>query len=122
VWIAALVVLAAELLATAWLVFLVSRGTIVVTFDKGADLATLVLTAAILVVTGVAVMVAIVTVWGFREIRDRAVGAAVGAALNAVRGQVRQAYAAGEASPEGGDADRIATEIEDDTQLDGPRS
>ena len=44
---------------------------------KSLDLASLALVAATLVVTGVGVMVAILTLWGYREIREKAVKAAV---------------------------------------------
>jgi hypothetical protein len=108
VWIIGPIVLIGEALATAYLVYLCSRGQIVVTFDKGADLATLVLTAAILVVTGVAVLVGIVTIWGFREIRDRAVAAATDAAIKAVAPIGRDSFGAGRDSPTAGEADEIA--------------
>ena len=103
-------VLGSQFVATNWLVYLVAvQGRIVITFDKGADLATLVLTAAILVVTGVAVMVGIVTFWGFGEIRDRAVTAAVNAARQAVSGLERAASGRRRDSPAGGtEADEIA--------------
>jgi hypothetical protein len=113
VWIVGLIVLVGEALATGWLVYLCSRGQIVITFDKGADLATLVLTAAILVVTGVAVMVGIVTVWGFREIRDRAVTAAVNAAMRAISGSERGGFGAAQDSPAGTEANEIAQAMDD---------
>ena len=76
-------VVIAELIVLLGLGWLYSRHSIVISVEKGADVATLVLTAATLVITGVAVMVGIVAVWGFKEIRDRAIEAAVAAALEA---------------------------------------
>jgi hypothetical protein len=110
---AAWAVFLAELLVLLWLGWLYSRHAIVISVEKGADVATLVLTAATLVVTGVAVAVAAVTVWGFREIRNRAVEAAVQAARDAVAGDRRQAFDQGRASPEPEAADRIAAAMDD---------
>jgi hypothetical protein len=107
-WMVGWAVIFAELLGAAWLVWLYSQGHIVIAFEKGADIATLVLTAAALVVTGVAVGVAVVTVWGFREIRDRAVKQAVREALKAVAGNSRGAFEAGAGTPDADDADKIA--------------
>ena len=51
-WLAGWAIVVAELIAVLWLGWLYWHHSIVITFEKGADLATLVLTAAILVVTG----------------------------------------------------------------------
>jgi hypothetical protein len=113
---AGLAVVIAELLAIFGLIWLFSRNQIVITFEKGADVATLALVAATLVVTCVAVVIAVITIWGFREIRDRAVEAAVSKALEAVQSQqkIRQAFEAGQTSPSSGDADLIAATIGED--------
>jgi hypothetical protein len=107
-WFAVWFVLGSQFVATLWLVYLVSKGQIVITFDKGADLATLALTAATLVITGVAVMVGIVAVWGFREIRERAVKAAVDEAIKATAATGRASFGAGRDSPTPVEADEIA--------------
>jgi hypothetical protein len=121
-WLAGWAVVIAELAAIGWLVWLYSQGYIAITFEKGADLATLVLTAAIVVLTGVAVALGVITIWGFREIRDHAVReavkeaikAAVPAAVKAVSSRVREAFDTGESSPTSSDADQIATAQDDD--------
>jgi hypothetical protein len=111
-----LAIVIAEVLAVFGLIWLFSRNAIVITFDKGADVATLALTAATLVVTGVAVVVGVVTVWGFREIRERAVQAAITAALKAVQEQdrIRTAFEAGQGSPNADDANLIASNISEE--------
>ena len=120
-WIAGLAVLVAEIITSGWLVYLYSKGRIAITFDKGADVATLVLTAATLVVTGVAVLVGVVTVWGYREILERAVAAAVkaaepaavNAARTAVAGMSRDVFQAGQASPTDEEARGIADAVDE---------
>jgi hypothetical protein len=99
-WLAAWVVVFGEFLGIVWLGWLYSRHAIVITVDKGADIATLVLASATLVLTGVAVAVAVVTIWGFREIRTRAVDAAVKAAMEATRDSIRRAVETGDTSQE----------------------
>jgi hypothetical protein len=73
-----------------------------------------VLTAAAVIVTGVGVAVAVVTVWGFREIRERAVEAAVAAARKAVAEDRRRAYERGGESPEPEAANQIAEAMDRD--------
>lgn len=111
---AAWAVVLAELIALLWLTWLYSRHGIVISVEKGADVATLVLTASAVVVTGVGVAVAVVAVWGFRDIRERAVEAAIRAAREAVAGDRRQAFDQGRASPEAAEADQIAAAMEGD--------
>ncbi len=112
-WLAGWAVVIAELIVLLGLGWLYSRHSIVISVEKGADVATLVLTAATLVITGVAVMVGIVAVWGFKEIRDRAIEAAVAAALEAVSEDRRRAFEQGQASPELEEANRIADVMND---------
>jgi hypothetical protein len=114
-WLAAWVIVLAEFVALMWLGWLYSRHAIVISLEKGADVATLVLTAATLVVTGVAVSVGVITIWGFREIRDRAIQAAVEAATKAVSEEKRQAFDQGRGSPSPEEANRIAGAMDDRT-------
>jgi hypothetical protein len=112
------------LLLFGWLVWLFSQHQIVITFEKGADVATLTLTAATLVVTGVGVAIAVVTIWGYREIRDRAVRMAVREALKAVSSSIRGAYQSGYDSPDPAQADEIARAVDEvvTTEADGEKN
>jgi hypothetical protein len=113
-WLVGWTVVLGELLAFGYLIWLFSQGYIVIAFEKGADIATLMLAAATLVVTGVAVAVGVVTVWGYREIKERAVSMAVKAALKAVSQTVRGAYETGTGSPDSEDANAIALAMGED--------
>lgn len=110
-WVAWVVFLA-ELLMLFWLVWLYTRHGFVITFEKGADVATLALTAATLVVAFLGVIGGVAAVWGFREIRDQAVRAAVSAAQKAVAGEQRAAFEQGRDAPAGDAANRIADAME----------
>jgi hypothetical protein len=111
-WLVGWTIVVAELVIMLWLGWLYSRHGIVISVEKGADIATLVLTAAILVVTGVAVAIGVVTIWGFREILERVTVAAQEAARTAALAEIRRAYGQGAQSPTVDDADRIAETID----------
>lgn len=96
-----------------------SQGHIVISIEKGADVATLVLTASAVVLTGVGVVIAVLAVWGFREIQDRAVREAVRRALIAVSPMTRQAFQRGEDSPTPAEAEEIAEVADRETPHDG---
>jgi hypothetical protein len=113
-WLIGWAVVLGEAVALGYLVWLYAEGFIVIVFDKGTDVSTLMLAAATLVVTGVGVAVAVVTIWGYREIRDRAVAMAVKAALKAVSQTVRSAYETGTSSPDSEDANAIALSMDTD--------
>lgn len=113
-WLAAWVIVLGEFVVLLWLGWLYSHHAIVISVEKGADVATLVLTAATLIVTAVAVAVGVITIWGYNEIRDRAVGMAVAAATTAAADEIRRAYSRGEQSPGATEADQIAQ------AMDGP--
>ncbi len=112
-------VIIGECVGLAWLIWLYSRHAIVISVEKGADVATLVLTAATVVVTGVGVAVAVVTIWGFREIKEQATAGAIKAALVAVQEKTRDAFETGTASPAGDQANDIAAAMEEKGEADG---
>ncbi|HTT80962.1 MAG TPA: hypothetical protein VMF86_14900 [Stellaceae bacterium] len=105
---AAWVIVVGEFVVVLWLGWLYSRHGIVISIEKGADVATLVLTAAILIVTAVAVAVGVITIWGYNEIRTRAIDMAVSAATMAAAEEIRRAFGRGEQSPGAVEADQIA--------------
>lgn len=68
-------ILIAEFAAAGLLGWLYSSGRVLI-FDKPVDLAAIVLTATAVIVTVATVIIALVALWGMRELGDRAVSAA----------------------------------------------